>query len=86
MKLKFKVFHVNESDKEQIPAEKDSEHHYYNYNDKRRQACSPLGSENEIESQLPQMKSIVMDPKNFHKQNLSDHNGSVNAGCRLGIC
>jgi hypothetical protein len=84
MKFKFKVFHVNESDKEQIPADKNSEHHYYNYNN-RRQACSPLGSENEIESQLPQMKSIVMDPKTFHKQNLSDHNGSVNAGCRLGI-
>ena len=37
------------------------EHIYENSDIK--EAYSPIGSENEIESQLPQMKSLVMDPK-----------------------
>lgn len=81
---RFKVFHVNDKDKEFIPAEKDTNNYYYKNND-RRQARSPLGSENEIESQLPQMKSIVMDPRTSETLNLSDHSDQVNHRFRLGI-
>lgn len=83
MSLKFKVFQVNDKDKEFIPAEKDTNNHYYK-NNNRRQARSPLGSEHEIESQLPQMKNIVMDPRTSETLNLSDHSDPVNHRLRLG--